>query len=453
MKIKKKSLIIILIVICSIIGVSYGISIIFTMMNHHGGLPGTKILIDEDKDLAKYPGNGTLENPYIIEGLSFDTIRSNGLVIKDVTSCFEIRNCDISANWIAISIHNINSSYCGIYNSTFSAHELGIYASEINSFIVENSHITAFTVGFSIEGVTNMSISNNTISGGAHGLDICSVLEGSVMNNTFSGCYGISISYPTYNTLNIYQNTFLYSSIFVGSYASNLYYQKKLNFSFNSFVEYYQTEYFHRGIIFIEYMDYNAFQNSSFINNTINGKEIIFLTHKNNLSISNVELGQLTLIRCTNVTVNNISLQNSNQISIMNCTDIAIFNSSFSFCSKLLSLDCSKIQINNSRFTNCFRAINIISGVDFDISYCLFQNNSDSAIIFDKVFNSTVHHNSFMDSSSAIDRNGNNNLWFDDSLNEGNFWIDFTGYSVYEIPGSTGSIDSYPLSDPPISFQ
>ncbi|MCG3255666.1 MAG: hypothetical protein KAU62_06240, partial [Candidatus Heimdallarchaeota archaeon] len=237
MKIKKKSLIIILIVICSIIGVSYGISIIFTMMNHHGGLPGTKILIDEDKDLAKYPGNGTLENPYIIEGLSFDTIRSNGLVIKDVTSCFEIRNCDISANWIAISIHNINSSYCGIYNSTFSAHELGIYASEINSFIVENSHITAFTVGFSIEGVTNMSISNNTISGGAHGLDICSVLEGSVMNNTFSGCYGISISYPTYNTLNIYQNTFLYSSIFVGSYASNLYYQKKLNFSFNSFVE------------------------------------------------------------------------------------------------------------------------------------------------------------------------------------------------------------------------
>ncbi|MCE7748921.1 MAG: hypothetical protein GPJ51_11020 [Candidatus Heimdallarchaeota archaeon] len=451
MKIKTKSLIIILIVICSIIGALYGI-IIFTM-NLRGGFPRTKILIDEDKDLARYPGNGTLENPYIIEGLSFDTTRSNGLVIKDVTSCFEIRNCDISANWIAISIHNINSTYCGIYNSTFSAYELGIYAREINSIVVENSHITASTVGFSIEGATNMSISNNTIFGGAHGLDIDFVLEGSVMNNTLSGCYGIIISYPTYNTLNIYQNTFLYSSFFVGSYASNLYYQKKLNFSFNSFVEQHPTEYFHRGIIFVEYMDYNAFQNSSFINNTINGKELIFLTHKNNLSISNIELGQLTLIRCTNVTVNNISLQNSNQISIVNCTDIAIINSSFSFCSKLLSLDCYKIQINNSRFTNCFRAINIISGVDFDISYCLFQNNSDSAIIFDKVFNSTVHHNSFMDSSSAIDRNGNNNLWFDDSLNEGNFWIDFTGYSVYEIPGSTGSVDSYPLSEPPISHQ
>ena len=35
--------------------------------------PFAKLLIDDDEDLIQYPGNGSMENPYIIENLRINT--------------------------------------------------------------------------------------------------------------------------------------------------------------------------------------------------------------------------------------------------------------------------------------------------------------------------------------------------------------------------------------------
>ena len=70
--------------------------------------------------------------------------------------------------------------------------------------------------------------------------------------------------------------------------------------------------------------------------------------------------------------------------------------------------------------------------------------------------NNVIHHNSFVDNereilevSQAVD-DGENNIWYDTTTNEGNYWSDWSGEGEYEIEGGVNSTDPYPLTDPPI---
>ncbi|TFG33682.1 hypothetical protein EU527_07285 [Candidatus Thorarchaeota archaeon] len=59
-----------------------------------------------------------------------------------------------------------------------------------------------------------------------------------------------------------------------------------------------------------------------------------------------------------------------------------------------------------------------------------------------------IYNNSFWynDLEHAID-NGHTNYW-DDGISIGNQWDDYNGTGVYVIPGSAGSVDHFPRSDP-----
>jgi hypothetical protein len=57
-----------------------------------------------------------------------------------------------------------------------------------------------------------------------------------------------------------------------------------------------------------------------------------------------------------------------------------------------------------------------------------------------------IHHNKFIGNGEvplATD-NGNNNIWYDITTNECNYWSDYLGTGVYLIEGTAGSIDPYP---------
>ena len=90
------------------------------------------------------------------------------------------------------------------------------------------------------------------------------------------------------------------------------------------------------------------------------------------------------------------------------------------------------------------------------ITYNLLQENYGYGIyLYEMCEHNIIHHNSFIDNnqggtSQACDY-GNNNIWFDSTINEGNWWSDWTGSPSYPIDGSANSIDPFPLGEPAVS--
>ena len=82
----------------------------------------------------------------------------------------------------------------------------------------------------------------------------------------------------------------------------------------------------------------------------------------------------------------------------------------------------------------------------------LLQGNGDYGINVDlHSDNNDIHHNAFINSlgaSSQGNDDGANNVWYDDTINEGNYWSDWTSGS-YSIDGMASSVDPYPLSSMP----
>lgn len=420
--------------------------------------PFAELLIDDDEDLIQYPGNGSMENPYIIENLRINTKKMIGIEITGVTLCFELRNCIVNADWIALKISNVTSAECSILNSSFSASDLGIHAGRINSIIIKNNTIQSEKGGMVSRLTNQILIENNFISGHFYtGLEISSIEQGLIKNNTMKGIYGMSISH---STLNVCANTFLDSGLFIGQ-LKWIHHQGKINCSYNAFKNTFLPYYSGLvGISFDDYFDFDNLHDSSFINNTIDGNLLIFLTHTSNQTYSNIHLGQLTLIKCYNISLNEISMiytdpdtkeMNFSEVEIKHCSGITITNCTFTNFYGMLFESCSNILVNSTRFTEARTAINIENGMDYCITFCYFSNNINRAITLDETFNSTIHHNSFMDTDSAYDKNGDNNVWYDTYTIKGNYWIDYDGNPAgYFIPGSSGSIDLYPLLEPPI---
>ncbi len=87
-----------------------------------------------------------------------------------------------------------------------------------------------------------------------------------------------------------------------------------------------------------------------------------------------------------------------------------------------------------------------------NVTYNLFQNNTYYAIIVDNGDYLNIHHNRFIDNnlsklfgdSQAVDRESDNNLWYDPISKEGNHWSDHQSGKPYKI-GEGSAVDRYPL--------
>ena len=88
----------------------------------------------------------------------------------------------------------------------------------------------------------------------------------------------------------------------------------------------------------------------------------------------------------------------------------------------------------------------------------LFDNNTSYALILTAFLeqsftrNNQIYHNSFINNnkntgSQAKDM-GKDNMWYNESLKEGNYWSDWIGFGSYSIDGDANSIDIYPLEKP-----
>lgn len=216
--------------------------------------------------------------------------------------------------------------------------------------------------------------------------------------------------------------------------------------------------FFNDGIILVG--DDAEWSSHIFLNNTVNNKEILVLKNKNNYTITNTSYGQIILINCSQVHINNCSIDTSDQgIVLGHCNLCTVRNNSIVQTLYAIHLSHSK---------NCSVLSNMIQKNDYGI-YIIHSNQNvvtkNSLINQSKygVFiccnskNNKLYMNTFINNThSAYDLFSNQ--WHQNNI--GNYWSDYSGSdlnndgigdSAYSIEGET-AFDPYPLVNSSYSF-
>lgn len=193
--------------------------------------PHPSILINSEDDWVTYsfPGNGTHDNPYLIENYEIITSSYMGIRIENVPQHFRIKNCFIRADSRGVQLYNTSDGVevdsviidviarIGIrvmYTDNVSITNCisvngglnqGIVITGHNSIVVNNS-ISGHHVGISVTG-NNALICNNTVNSNVYAGIISDDGDyNQIYNNTCkfnpTGIYVLRTSYT-----NVYNNT------------------------------------------------------------------------------------------------------------------------------------------------------------------------------------------------------------------------------------------------------
>ena len=350
---------------------------------------------------------------------------------------------EVTANWVNISgfavvgathdykagIHLDNADHCNISENNVSNNDHGIFIGDSSNDTLQNN--AANSNGWS--GIwlwcsNNNTLTNNNVSNNDQGIYLSGSSNNTLSSNTansndWSGiCLGYSSNY--HNT--IANNTFINDGLFIsGKHNGNT-------------VE----------------------------NNTVNGKALVYFEDVHNFAIQNA--GQVILVNCSNITVENLNLSNTSiGVELYESDDckivhnIANSNTIFGIylrCSKNNTLQNNTVSNNHYNIDDSGVGIyleyssnntlrnNIISNNTFGICTGFWNNN-----------NILYHNNLINNTQNAYDTDAYGpctNQW--DSGSEGNYYSDYSGTDnntdgigddPHPIPGGS-NVDRYPLMAP-----
>ncbi|MCE7749111.1 MAG: hypothetical protein GPJ51_11980 [Candidatus Heimdallarchaeota archaeon] len=416
------------------------------------------ININEDSDFVDYgfQGNGTINDPYLIQDLILidESPAGSSIHIQDTTKCFIISNNTITANNSnAIQLRNVVSGTVIISNNT-----------------IDFSH--GFNTGIRILGSKNIRIENNFFydCGYAFSLSYCEDIE--INNNKIELCF-TGLACVRANFI-VFKNNLILSSTrgvfttYLCSYISIC----------NNFMD------AHNGVTFLE-TTYSEIS-SNYIKAVQTETGIYFSESSNNFIYNNTIESAFIGIELKANSDNNVFNENtcssSSQYNLLveSCDHITFTYNNFSqggyqsvlfhFVSKIVFLNndvigagyygiyfatCSEVFMSQNYIARNEGAGIFCDNVDESaIIYNYIHENTGYGILFDlRSENNVVHHNEFYNNniggtSQACDH-GKNNSWYDPVLQEGNLWMDYSGKGDYYIDGDARSVDMYPLGSDP----
>jgi parallel beta-helix repeat protein len=321
--------------------------------------PHDPISITSDSDLEVFPGSGTAEDPYLIEGYNISTTSTNGILINGTTKFFVVRNCYVDADTSGILIWCVADGTATIENNTCS-----------------NNILHAIDIYYSV----GSTVTHNNCNNNNKGIHIFHSSSSTVTNNICNNSSGYDI--------------------FIGYSSSSTVANNSCSESQGSGIRLYYSD------------------GSTVTNNTCNNNAV----------------GGITLYGSDGSTVTNNTCNNNN------------------FGIRLYYSDGSNIA-NNTCNNNNLYGIYLYNSSSY-ISYNLLQENVEYGIdLVEASAESIIHHNNFVDNNlggiSQANDDGVNNYWYDSSINEGNYWSDWSGTGSYAIDGTAGAIDLYPLDYSP----
>jgi len=365
-----------------------------------------------------------------------------------------VRNLTLTNNRYGVLFAYSDNSR--IENITASNNYRGIYLDDSNNNTLQGNNALNNSDGGIFIGDSN----NNTLQGNTANLNgwsgiwlWCSNNNTLANNNASDNGVGVYLSGSSNNTL--FSNTVKNNGCGICLGYSNNYYNTISN---NAFVN--------NGL----YVSGNH-NGNTVENNTVNGKVLVYLEDMSNFTIQNA--GQVILVNCTDITVENLNLSNASfGIYLDETNDCKIVNNIVNSNSMVgIRLWCSKNNmLQNNTVSNNYRGVDSedLSGTGICLKYSnnnTLRNNIISnniiGIILSGSSSNTLYHNNLID-NAFIDTEWYDTNAYDDSTNQwdsgsaGNYYSDYTGTDnntdgIGDTPYpilSGGSVDNYPLMQP-----
>ncbi|MCD6512324.1 MAG: right-handed parallel beta-helix repeat-containing protein, partial [Thermoplasmata archaeon] len=370
-------------------------------------------LIGEDRNTTIIDGNYKGD----VIKITADNVSINGFEIRHSRCCSSgieisyannvtISNCSISNNSYGISLDSSSNntlSNCNIYGNNFDGilirHSFNNYISSCD--IYENNEYGIYLYSSSNNTISNSNIYSNKIAG--------ILIIASSMNNTVDRC-------------NVSDNAFGVTIGIEGGYSLN---NTISNCNFTN-----------DGLLVLNSGNY-------ILNNTVNGKPLLYYVNEENVSINGIEAGEIILVNCSNFGISNINITNTDVgIEIVGGKDNKILSVNLShnlygiilFVTKSVYIE--NISSYDNYFENFLEGYGIaISGSDnVDIYNCNIHNNNYGVNIGNS-YNVTIHYNNIYNNSAygIVD-------WTEGSINASyNYWGSPSGpYNDVFNPNGTG---------------
>jgi parallel beta-helix repeat protein len=376
--------------------------------------PHDPIMIVNNIDFANeaadegWQGDGSSDNPYVIEGYEINSSNANGIEIRNVDKHFIIRDC---------RMHD------GRENEKH-----GIYFDDVSTGIIDNVESDNNKFGIYLLGSSHNQVINSSLCNSGNGICVQGSSNITTINcSIYGNGNGISGLYAQDNQI---INSYFYDN----SYAI-VFHESSNNFIINC------TAYNNSlGYSFWESSD-NQIIGSCSYNNSYG---IHLVTSSENIHIIDCKIygnslyGILVSESSNNRIVNTIMHDNPKGVSFSKASRNMIINST---------------AYNNQRGFNFGWDSN-----NNTVTYCNISNNSEYGVYIDyqilpRPKSNLFHHNNF--AGNDVNAYTPSDNYWDDNIGEGNYWDDYTGVDgnndgIGDTPYNIDmdGTDRYPLMTP-----
>ncbi len=324
----------------------------------------------------------------------------NGISIFNSNSSNIVNNTCIDNS---AGIGSVESTTLKILSNDLIDNSNGIHI--FNSSLTDISNNTCINNGDGILTVysTNLNILSNENYYNYYGISIHSLDSSTIINNTCNYNIREGLWIVTSSNLEIVNNTcnFNHKGILV-EYSSNILVDGN-TVSFNRLgigvqwcldMEIFNNEMYGVGLRFAYDGSPDSMLSYNVLNNTLDGKKIVYYKNMKNTSLPSETFGQVFLVNCSRFTIENQVFEGSNEfIEFNHCNEIFIRNSTFLNVSRALEfIFCEEVFVENTTFTNSSGEI-----VDF--------YNSKDCFILNNTFEKGGEFNLYLNSNFSIINN------------------------------------------------
>ncbi|MCD6503332.1 MAG: right-handed parallel beta-helix repeat-containing protein [Euryarchaeota archaeon] len=395
-----------------------------------------QISCDEDiikKNIAS-KGDGSKENPYVIEGYNIDAHGfPYGIIIKNTRAHIIVKACNIyGAENAGIALFNVRN--VSIIGCTIEECSIGLeLVSSRNVHILECDVMSTDHAGITVKESFNVTIIRNEVQRTAKGISILEssailVQENIVYENTFKGIDVIKTSSFAIER-NVVHNNKAYGIHLKSSRNGivcrnvvdrNLFYGITVDSS--TYITLWSNDFLDNSILILgtQLIHYYTIMISE--NNTVNGKKILYLKNESSLNISPEiigGLGEVIVVNSKNINITGFKIMNTTvglEIAFSRCITIEkmIIEGNF-YGIYIHSL--SNSTIHESVISNNIFGIYAKGIMNSSIFHNVISKNNYGAFILPFLYTTTAAEGSI---TTIVDLNSNNNIT--ENIISNNLW-------------------------------
>jgi len=448
------------------------------------------ITTDIELELESSAGTGTKNDPFMLDNLEIDTLAQEGILIQDTTKYFLIVNCTVGGNNYDILIDNVAAGTALIRNCTLISgwHGVGILNSD-NNTVMDCIVNVSPSSGIYIYNASNTLVYDNRIYTCGKGIYVVDSYSVDIFfNEIYDSTYDSGILAENSDDVTVQYN------ICDGGITDGI--------TISSCTDAYVglnncTDNLQHGVS-IEYSEYSLIEKNKFIDcdlgvyadsvedlltydvyldNTINDEEIYYSENDYMIDLPGwvQKYPQIILVNASNVNIigqdafapnifKPLLIQYGWDLTIQDCYfEKSSAGVHVGDCDNVKVIDCSFIDVGGAiglqRTNNSLIQFNTIVNATYlgislaDANFNIIKDNHLENMAFYAISvsgsSNVIYHNNFINcsifySSYGYDT-GVNNYWYNETLQEGNYWDNWSGTGTYAIGGSAGAIDLYPL--------